>query len=53
MALHQAAAEYRQGSLCGGEEGRRLRQRSEGWMRTQDIRDPAAMLAALAPGFRG
>jgi hypothetical protein len=52
MALLRAAAEHRLGVLEGGDTGAARQRASEEWMRGQDVRDPAAMLAVLAPGFR-
>jgi len=50
MALHAAAARSRRGVLTGGVEGRALSDSSNAWMTGQGIRNPARMVAMLAPG---
>jgi hypothetical protein len=50
MGLHAAAMRHREGRLRGGETGAVLMRESEAWMRAQEIRNPAAMVATLAPG---
>jgi serine/threonine protein kinase len=47
MALYAAAARWRLGQFSGGD---RIAKASE-WMTKQDIRNPARMVAMLAPGF--
>lgn len=51
MALYAAAARRRLGELTGGEEGRALVAEANAWMARQQVRNPARMTAAYAPGF--
>jgi hypothetical protein len=51
MALHAAAARRCLGKLTGGDEGARLIDRAEAWMRSETVKNPARMTAMLAPGF--
>jgi len=51
MALHAAAARRQQGRLVGGDEGRRLIEAADIWMRSQNIRVPEKMTNMLVPGF--
>ncbi|MDI1443542.1 serine/threonine-protein kinase [Polyangium sp. 6x1] len=50
MALYREAARARLGALRGGAEGLALVEESRRWMAAEGIRDPAAMIAMLAPG---
>ena len=49
MALYRAAAEMRAGTLAGGETGRARAAAAEAAMRAEDIIDPGAIVAVLAP----
>jgi hypothetical protein len=51
MQLYAAVARRRLGALLGGERGRALRQRTEEWMASQEIRNPGAMSRLIAPGL--
>ncbi len=51
MLLHAAAARWRLGELCSGEDGERVRRAAEEFLRTEEIRNPARLVAMLAPGF--
>lgn len=51
--LFAAAARRRLGALSGGDEGRELIARADGFMLEQSIKNPERMTACLAPGFRG
>jgi serine/threonine protein kinase len=51
MKLHAEAASYHLGKYMGGEKGAGLAREAEGWMRTQGVKEPARLAAALVPGF--
>ena len=51
MELYAAAARRRLGEIIGGEGGSDLINRSEDWMRRQEIKNPSAFAKILAPGF--
>jgi hypothetical protein len=50
MALHEAAARHRLGTLVGGEEGQRLVQEAEKTMRIKGVEAPARYAAMILPG---
>ncbi|MDI1476490.1 serine/threonine-protein kinase [Polyangium sp. y55x31] len=50
MALYREAARARLGALRGGAEGLALIEESRRFMAAEGIREPAAMIAMLAPG---
>lgn len=50
MYLFAAAARYRRGQLLGGDEGRTLITEGEAYLTGQHIKNPARMVAMLAPG---
>jgi hypothetical protein len=52
MALHAAAARRRRGELLAGGEGAALVAAADEWLRGQGIRNPARIVALLAPGSR-
>ena len=49
MSLYREAARYRLGRLRGGDDGAQLEQQSLRFMAEQGIRNPARMVAMLAP----
>ncbi|MGH9906486.1 MAG: serine/threonine-protein kinase PknK, partial [Pyrinomonadaceae bacterium] len=49
--LYAAATRHRLGELLGNERGRQLIAEAENWMLRQEIKDPAAMIRMLTPGF--
>jgi serine/threonine protein kinase/tetratricopeptide (TPR) repeat protein len=51
MALHATAARRRLGQLLGGDEGRKLLELTDEWMRSQGVADADAMTAMVAPGY--
>jgi tetratricopeptide (TPR) repeat protein len=51
MRLYAAAARIRMGQILGGDEGRKLENEGFAYMKSQNIRNPPAMLEILAPGF--
>jgi hypothetical protein len=51
MPLYAIAARYRLGSLQGGEKGARLRDTARDWLTDQGVKNPARLVAMLAPGF--
>jgi serine/threonine protein kinase/tetratricopeptide (TPR) repeat protein len=51
MRLYAAAARRRLGELSGDDEGERLVADADAWMRSQWIKNPAALTMMLAPGF--
>jgi hypothetical protein len=51
MALYAAAARRQRGMLLGGANGQSLVKAADGFMTSQDIRNPARIAAMLAPGF--
>jgi hypothetical protein len=50
MALHEAAARHRLGTLLGGDEGHRLLQEAERTMRIKGVEAPARYVAMILPG---
>ena len=50
--LYAAAARRRLGQLQGGDPGGQLVARADDWLRGQNVREPARLVATLAPGFR-
>ncbi len=50
MALFAAAARWRLGEVLGGDDGRSLILAAERRLRAEDVRDPARIVATLAPG---
>ena len=50
MTLYAIATQYRRGQLLGT-SGRALVEAAEAWMARQQIKNPARMVAMLAPGF--
>ncbi|HEX8794775.1 MAG TPA: protein kinase [Polyangiaceae bacterium] len=53
LGLHATAARRRLGRLVGGEEGRKLLEQTDAWMRDQGVADADAMTATMAPGYDG
>jgi hypothetical protein len=51
MPMHAAACRGRLSALAGGTHGATLRAEAERFMAAQDVRNPAAFLRVLAPGF--
>jgi tetratricopeptide (TPR) repeat protein len=51
MHMHAAACRWRLGTLVGGDDGASLHTEAERWLAQQDVRDPAALLRVIAPGF--
>ena len=51
MQLYREAARWRLGQQVGGEEGRALVVAAERWAAGEDVKNPARMLALMAPGF--
>ncbi len=51
MGLFAASARRHLGQLRGGDEGRKLVEEADAWMRTQTILNPSRMASCLAPGF--
>jgi hypothetical protein len=51
MQLYAAVARRCLGSLIGGEAGAKVQEDAAAWMRSQEIRDVAAMTQLIAPGF--
>jgi serine/threonine protein kinase/tetratricopeptide (TPR) repeat protein len=51
MALHATAARRRLGQLLGGDEGRKLLERTDEWLKGQGVADADAMTAMIAPGY--
>jgi serine/threonine protein kinase len=51
LRLHAAAARRRLGELVAGDQGRRLLEQADAWMKGQNVRRPDRMTALLAPGF--
>jgi hypothetical protein len=51
MNLFAAAAQYRRGSLVGGDEGHILSESALAWMRDHGIVNPARLTGLLTPGF--
>lgn len=52
MRLRAMAARRRLGQSLGGDRGRELIAEADGWMRSQEIRNPALLTRMLAPGWR-
>jgi hypothetical protein len=50
MALHEAAARHRLGTLLGGDEGQKLVQEAEKTMRIKGVEAPARYAAMILPG---
>jgi hypothetical protein len=53
MGLYAAVSRRRLGSVLGGEAGRALADSADGWMRNQNIKNPAGFARMLAPGRFG
>jgi serine/threonine protein kinase/tetratricopeptide (TPR) repeat protein len=53
MALHATAARRQLGRLLGGDEGRKLLERTDEWMKGQAVADADALSAMMAPGYDG
>jgi hypothetical protein len=51
MVLYATAARRRLGELMGGDEGRRIVARVDEGLAAKGVRNPALMVAMLAPGF--
>ncbi|HKG23911.1 MAG TPA: hypothetical protein VKC34_18555, partial [Blastocatellia bacterium] len=51
MKLYAAASRRQLGLILGGDRGRELILRSDLWMKSQMIKNPARMTRMLAPGF--
>ena len=51
LRLYAAAARRRLGELVAGDEGHRLVEQADAWMKVQNVRRPDRMTALLAPGF--
>jgi hypothetical protein len=50
MALHLCAARRRLASLCAGDEAAELRALADAWLAAQDVKEPARLVAMVAPG---
>jgi tetratricopeptide (TPR) repeat protein len=53
MELHAAVARRRRGELIGGREGQKLIEKSDQWMQTEGIKNPARLTALIACGRWG
>jgi eukaryotic-like serine/threonine-protein kinase len=51
MALHNAVARLRLGTLVGGSEGRGMAEAAETWMRDNGVADPRALCNMFSPGY--
>ncbi len=51
MALHAAVARHLLGKLVAGDEGRALVERAAAWMQSEGVKNPARLVAVIAPGF--
>ncbi|MBI4510522.1 MAG: protein kinase [Deltaproteobacteria bacterium] len=51
MTFHAMATRRRLGELLGGSDGNALVSRSDEWMTSQQVLDPACMTRVLMPGF--
>jgi len=51
MRLYASAARIRMGQVLGGDEGQSLENEGFSYMKSQNIRNPPAMLEILTPGF--
>jgi hypothetical protein len=51
MQLYREAARWRLGQQVGGDEGRALVVAAERWAEGEGVKNPARMLALMAPGF--
>jgi hypothetical protein len=51
LRLHAAAARRRLGELVASDQGHRLVEQAEAWMKGQNVRRPGRMTALLVPGF--
>ena len=49
--LYEAVARHRLGQLMGDERGQWNIDEAEGWMRSRQVQNPAAMTRMMAPGF--
>ncbi len=52
MQLYRESARWRLGQLVGGAEGAELTRAAEAWAVGEGVKNPARMLALMAPGFR-
>jgi len=50
MLQYRAAAQWRRGLLCGGQDGAGFIRSAEDWMRGQGVKSPGNMIGLLAPG---
>jgi eukaryotic-like serine/threonine-protein kinase len=53
LGLHAMAARRRLARLVGAEEGRKLLEQTDAWMREQGVADADAMTAMMVPGYDG
>jgi hypothetical protein len=51
MKMHAEVARRALGTLVGGDEGRKLVERAEAWMKGETVRAPARFQRVFAPGF--
>ena len=51
MTLYAAATRYQLGRLLRGERGSELVMRANEWLEAQGVRNPAAFVGMLLPGF--
>jgi hypothetical protein len=49
MRMHAACARRRLGQLVGGDEGNRLVEEADAWMREQKVVQPSRIAALYAP----
>jgi hypothetical protein len=51
MGLYAAVSRQRLAPIVGGDEGKVLQEKSDIWMRSEKVKNPPALVGALAPGF--
>jgi hypothetical protein len=51
MAMHAASVRARLGARIAGAEGAALREQADGWLASQHVQNPPALIALLAPGL--